>query len=191
MGAGPVAPERRVTDLLRRWSAGEEAAFEEAVALVYDDLHRIARRRMAAERPGHTLQPTALVNEAIARLMGWEGYTFADRAHFVRAACQAMRRVLADHARKRAQAVQAEVSLAEGDVEVPGETGASVVSAAALSQALDRLAAEDAKTAEVATLRLFADFTLQQVAEATGLTVPTVHRKWVYAKAYLRKALLE
>ncbi|MCC6128823.1 MAG: sigma-70 family RNA polymerase sigma factor [Acidobacteria bacterium] len=191
MGAGPVAPERRVTDLLRRWSAGEEAAFEEAVALVYDDLHRIARRRMAAERPGHTLQPTALVNEAIARLMGWEGYTFADRAHFVRAACQAMRRVLADHARKRAQAVQAEVSLAEGDVEVPGETGASVVSAAALSQALDRLAAEDAKTAEVATLRLFADFTLQQVAEATGMTVPTVHRKWVYAKAYLRKALLE
>lgn len=191
MGAGPVAPERRVTDLLRRWSAGEDAAFEEAVGLVYEDLYRIARRRMAAERRGHTLQPTALVNEAIARLMGWEGYTFADRAHFVRAACLAMRRVLADHARKRAQAVQAEVSLAEGDVEVPGETGASVVSAVALSQALDRLAAEDAKTAEVATLRLFADFTLQQVAEATGMTVPTVHRKWVYAKAYLRKALLE
>ena len=65
------------------------------------------------------------------------------------------------------------------------------MSAVALSQALDRLAAEDAKTAEVATLRLFADFTLQQVAEATGMTVPTVHRKWVYAKAYLRKALLE
>lgn len=191
MDAGPVAPQRRVTDLLRRWSAGEEAAFEEAVGLVYEDLYRIARRRMAGERRGHTLQPTALVNEAIARLMGWEGYTFADRAHFVRAACQAMRRVLADHARKRAQAVQAEVSLAEGDVEVPGETGASVVSAAALSQALDRLAAEDAKTAEVATLRLFADFTLQQVADATGMTVPTVHRKWVYAKAYLRKALLE
>ncbi len=189
MGAGPIAPQRRVTDLLRRWSAGEETAFEEAVSLVYEDLYRIARRKMAAERPGHTLQPTALVNEAIAKMMGWDGYTFADRGHFLRAACLAMRRILTDYARKRAQAVQAEVSLAEGDVEVPGETGASVVSAVALSQALDRLAAEDAKAAEVATLRLFADLTLQQIAEVIGTTVPTAHRKWVYAKAFLRKEL--
>ncbi|MHB1046740.1 MAG: ECF-type sigma factor [Thermoanaerobaculia bacterium] len=178
-----------MTELLRRWSCGDENAFEEAVSLVYEDLYRIARRKMANERPGHTLQPTALVNEAIAQMMGWNGYTFADRGHFLRAACLAMRRVLTDYARKRAQAVQAEVSLAEGDVEVPGETGASVVSAVALSQALDRLAAEDAKTAEVATLRLFADLTLQQVAEVTGTTVPTAHRKWVYAKAFLRKEL--
>ena len=189
MDAGPAIPQRRVTDLLRRWSAGEETAFEEAVSLVYADLHRIARRKMVNERPGHTLQPTALVNEAIAEMMRWDGYTFADRAHFLRAACLAMRRILADYARKRAQAVQAEVSLAEGDVEVPGETGASIVSAVALSQALDRLGVEDPTTAEVATLRLFADLTLQQVAELTGTTVPTAHRKWVYAKAFLRKEL--
>ena len=189
MGVGPVAPQQRVTELLRRWSSGDEIAFEEAVSLVYEDLYRIARRKMANERPGHTLQPTALVNEAIARIMSWDGYTYADRTHFIRAACFAMRRVLVDYARKRARAVQAEVSLAEGDVEIPGETGASVVSAAALSEALDRLAAEDPKTAEIATLRLFADLTLQQIAEATGTTVPTVHRKWVYAKAFLRKEL--
>ncbi|MBK6407884.1 MAG: sigma-70 family RNA polymerase sigma factor [Holophagales bacterium] len=189
MGVGPVAPKQRVTELLRRWSTGDETAFEEAVSLVYEDLYRIARRKMANERPGHTLQPTALVNEAIAQMMGWNGYTFADRGHFLRAACLAMRRVLIDYARKRAQAVQAEVSLAEGDVEIPGETGASVVSAIALSQALDHLAAEDPKTAEVASLRLFADLTLQQIAEVTETTVPTVHRKWVYAKAFLRKEL--
>ena len=189
MDAGPAIPQSRVTDLLRRWSAGDETAFEEAVSLVYVDLHRIARRKMANERPGHTLQPTALVNEAIAEMMRWDGYTYADRGHFLRAACHAMRRILADYARKRAQAIQAEVSLAEGDVEVPGETGASIVSAVALSQALDRLGAEDPKTAEVATLRLFADLTLQQVAELTGTTVPTAHRKWVYAKAFLRKEL--
>ncbi len=189
MGVGPVAPQQRVTELLRRWSTGDETAFEEAVSLVYEDLYRIARRKMANERPGHTLQPTALVNEAIAGIMSWDGYAYADRAHFLRAACFAMRRVLVDYARKRARAVQAEVSLAEGDVEIPGETGASVVSAAALSQALDRLAAEDPKTAEVATLRLFADLTLQQIAEVTETTVPTVHRKWVYAKAFLRKEL--
>lgn len=189
MGDGLVAPQQRVTELLRRWRAGDESAFEEAVSLVYEDLRRIARRRMANERRGHTLQPTALVNEAIARIMGWPGYTLADRAHLIRAACFAMRRVLIDYARKRAQAVQAEVSLAEGDVEIPGETGASVVSAIALSQALDHLAAEDPKASEVATLRLFAELTLQEIAEVTGSTVPTVHRKWVYAKAFLRKEL--
>lgn len=189
MGAGPVAPQRRVTELLRRWSAGDESAFEEAIPLVYDDLYRIARRKMANERPGHTLQPTALVNEAVAAMMQWQGYTFADRAHFLRAACLAMRRVLTDYARRRAQAVQAEVSLAEGDVDVPGGDGTTTVSAVALSQALDRLATEDAKTAEIASLRLFADLTLEQVAEVTGTTVPTAHRRWVYAKAFLRKEL--
>ena len=189
MGVGPVAPQQRVTELLRRWSAGDEGAFEEAVSLVYEDLRRIARRKMAAERRGHTLQPTALVNEAIARVMKWDGYTLADRAHFIRAVCLAMRRVLVDYARKRAQAVQAEVSLAEGEVEIPGESGASVVSAAALSQALDHLAAEDPKASEVATLRLFAELTLEEIAEVTGGTVSTVHRKWVYSKAFLRKEL--
>ena len=121
MGVGPVAPQQRVTELLRRWSTGDETAFEEAVSLVYEDLHRTARRKMANERPGHTLQPTALVNEAIAGIMSWDGYAYADRAHFLRAACFAMRRVLVDYARKRARTVQAEVSLAEGDVEIPGE----------------------------------------------------------------------
>lgn len=189
MGAGPDAPRRRVTDLLRRWGAGDESALEEAIPLVYDDLHRIARRKMANERPGHTLQPTALLNEAIAAMMQWQGYTYADRAHFLRAACLAMRRVLTDHARRRAQGIQAEVSLAEGDVDVPGSDGTTTVSAVALSQALDRLAAEDTKTAEIATLRVFADLTLQQVAEVTGTTVPTAHRRWVYAKAFLRREL--
>jgi RNA polymerase sigma factor (TIGR02999 family) len=189
MGANQAAPEIRVTDLLRRWRAGDEAAFEAAIGLVYEDLRRIARRRMARERRGHTLQPTALVHEAVSKMMAWPDVTFADRAHFIRAACMAMQRVLVDHARRRARNVQADASLAEGSVEVPGETGADIASAAALSQALDRLAEEDPKTAEVARLRLFAELTLEEVSEITKISVATVQRKWIYARAILRKVL--
>ncbi len=189
MDASHVGSQPRITDLLRRWSAGDRLAFDEAVTLAYEDLYRIARRKMANERRGHTLQPTALVNEAIAEMMRWEGFTFSDRAHFLRAACLAMRRILTDYARRRAQTVHADASLEDGDVEVAGETGASVVSSIALSQVLERLAAEDAVTAEVATLRLFADLTLEQIADISKVSVPTAHRKWVYAKAHIRKEL--
>ena len=178
----------RVTDLLRRWAGGDEAAFEEAIPLVYDELYRIARAKMARERAGHTLQPTALVNEAVAALMQWQGHTFTDRQHFLRAACLAMRRVLTDYARTRARAVQAEVSLS-GDIEIPGRSEASIVSAVALSAALDHLAAEDAKAAEIASLRLFADLTLKEIAEMTGTTLPSAHRKWVYAKVVIQREL--
>ncbi|MEO6327210.1 MAG: ECF-type sigma factor [Thermoanaerobaculia bacterium] len=184
-----VGAQPRVTDLLRRWADGEHVAFEEALPLVYDELYRIARIKMARERAGHTLQPTALVNEAVAALMQWQGYVFTDRQHFLRAACLAMRRILVDYARTRAQDVQAEVSLSEDDVEVPGQTEASVVSAVALSAALDHLAAEDPKAAEIAGLRLFADLPLREIAELTAMPLPTVHRRWVYAKAMIQKEL--
>lgn len=183
-----VDAAHRVTDLLRRWAGGDQAAFEEAIPLVYDELYRIARAKMARERAGHTLQPTGLVNEAVAALMRWQGHTFTDRQHFLRAACLAMRRVLTEYARTRAQAVQAEVSLSE-DVDVPGQTAASIVSAVALSAALDHLAAEDAKAAEIAGLRLFADLTLKEISEMTGTPLPTAHRRWVYAKAVIQREL--
>lgn len=184
-----VDAAHRVTDLLRRWAEGDHAAFEEAIPLVYEELRRIARRKMASERAGHTLQPTALVNEAVAALMRWDGYVFEDRQHFLRAACLVMRRVLADYARRRAQAVTAEVSLSQDDVDVVGQTESTVVSAVALSEALDHLAGEDAHAAEIAGLRLFSDLTLQQVAELTGTTLPTAHRRWVYAKAFIQREL--
>jgi RNA polymerase sigma factor (TIGR02999 family) len=183
-----VDAAHRVTDLLRRWAGGDQAAFEEALPLVYDELYRIARAKLAHERVGHTLQPTALVNETVAALMQWQGHAFTDRQHFVRAACLAMRRILTEYARTRAQAVQAEVSLSE-DVDVPGQTAASIVSAVALSVALDHLAAEDAKAAEIAGLRLFADLTLQEIADMTGAKVSTVHRRWIYAKAVIHREL--
>jgi RNA polymerase sigma factor (TIGR02999 family) len=183
-----VDAAHRVTNLLRRWAGGDDAAFEEAMPLVYDELYRIARAKMARERASHTLQPTALVNEAVAALMQWQGHTFSDRQHFLRAACLAMRRVLTEYARTRAQAVQAEVSLS-GGIDVPGQTAASIVSAVALSAAIDHLAAEDAKAAEIAGLRLFADLPLREIAELTGMALPTVHRRWVYAKAVIQREL--
>ncbi|MCG3193051.1 MAG: hypothetical protein DIJKHBIC_02300 [Thermoanaerobaculia bacterium] len=186
--AEPLDAAHRVTDLLRRWAAGDAAAFEEALPLVYDELYRIARAKMSRERVGHTLQPTALVNEAVAALMQWQGHAFTDRQHFLRAACLAMRRVLTEYARSRAQAVPAAVSLSS-DIDVPGQTAASVVSAVALSVALDHLAAEDAKAAEIAGLRLFADLTLQEIADMTGMTLSTAHRRWIYAKALIQREL--
>ncbi|MEO6325126.1 MAG: ECF-type sigma factor [Thermoanaerobaculia bacterium] len=184
-----VDTAHRVTGLLRRWAGGDEAAFEEALPLVYDELYRIARAKMARERPGHTLQPTALVNEAVASLMQWQGHAFTDRQHFLRAACLAMRRILTDYARTRAQDIQAEVSLSQDHVEVPGQTAASVVSAVALSAALDHLAAEDPKAAEIAGLRLFADLSLKEISAMTGTPPSTAHRRWVYAKAVIQREL--
>ncbi len=188
MPSPPPAGPGRITALLRRWSAGDHAALDEVLPLVYDELHRIARLKMSRERGSHTLQPTALLNEAMASLMRWDGHAFTDRQHFFRAACLAMRRVLTDHARSRARTLQAEISLSEG-IDAAGRQDESVVSAVALSRALDRLAAEDPKAAEIAGLRLFADLTLKEIAEVTGMPLPTAHRRWVYAKALIQREL--
>jgi RNA polymerase sigma factor (TIGR02999 family) len=153
---------------------------------VYGELRRIAAARMAGERAGHTLDATALVHEAYLRLAGSPG--FADRAHFLRAAAEAMRRILVDHARRRSSAKRGggrRFELAEADrMALPDPE-----TLLAIDEALGALAAEDPDAAELARLRLFAGLSVDEAAEALGVSRATGFRDWAYARAYLTAAL--
>ena len=189
-----------VTLILRAIDRGDAAAAASLLPHVYDELRRLAARHLADERPGHTLQPTALVHEAYVRLVGhqpaarWDG-----RGHFFAAAAEAMRRILVDGARrKRAvrhgggrQRVPLDDALA-GAAAAPVPAVASPADAdelIALSEAMDRLAAEDPAKAELVKLHYFAGLTLAEAGEVLGLSRATAYRHWTYARAWLRDAV--
>lgn len=174
----------RVTALLAQGESGEPMLLE----LVYDELRGLAQGQMRRERPDHTLQATALVNEACLRLLGTE-QKFQSRRHFFGSAVEAMRRVLVDHSR-RAKADKrggdwARVTLGAAEAEV--ELGPDEL--LALEEALDALESQDPQAAEVTRLRFYAGLSVQDAAEVLGVTVRTVHRKWVYARARLMELL--
>ena len=175
--------ERDVGVLLREVNAGDEGAFEALVTVVYGELRRMAGSLMRSQAAGHTLQPTALVNEAYLRLVQgetqWEG-----RAHFFGAAARAMRQVLIAHARSRAAQKRDggdRVTFHEIDVAAP-DPGLDVL---ALDQALTALAAVDQRFTRVMELRYFAGCSLPEIAELTGRSLATVKRDWAYARAWL------
>ncbi len=178
----------QVTRLLEAWRNGEPAAARKLMPLVYDALRRIARRQMARERDGHTLQTTALVNEAYLRVVNqkveWEG-----RVHFFAVAAQLMRRLLVDHARRRERmkrgGSQERVSLDDTELGTSGQ-GIDVL---ALHQALRRLASFDPRKSEVVELRYFGGLTVEEIAQVLGLAPITVKREWAKAKAWLYDAL--
>ena len=176
-----------VTQLLREGAP----AGDRLMPLIYDELRVIARRRMGAERPDHTLQATALVNEAYLKLVGQEKLEWQSRRHFYGAASEAMRRILIDHARK------AKSQKRGGDVQhvTLGAPEAPMVvdpdRLLALDDALEKLAAEDAEAAEVTRLRFFAGLSVQETAEAVGISERTAARKWTYARARLTELLSE
>jgi RNA polymerase sigma factor (TIGR02999 family) len=158
-------------------------------------LHGIAARHMRGERPGHTLQPTALVHEAFLRLVGGDA-SFDDRAHFLRAASRVMRRVLVDHARARDAAKRGaggglRVTLDESIAASAGHDGDDdrVVELLALDDALARLAAAEPRWAQVVELRVFGGLEVTEVARALGVSTPTVKRDWAFAKAWLAREL--
>jgi RNA polymerase sigma factor (TIGR02999 family) len=158
--------------------------------LVYDELRRLAAARLAAEPSGHTLQPTALVHEAYLRLVGpADAARWDSRGHFFAAAAEAMRRILVDHARRKAAARHggglARLEL-EPDLAAAREPREDLL---ALDEALDRLAVEDPLKAEVVKLRYFAGLTLPETAAALGLSERTAGRHWAYARAWLRRAV--
>ena len=169
----------------------EAGAQDRLLALVYDELRQLAERRMGGERAGHTLQATALVHEAWMRLAGTERMDWSSRRHFFGAAAEAMRRVLVDHARKVRSAKRggdrARLSLSLADVEVDEQPERLL----ALDEALDRLAAEDERAAEVARLRWFAGLDVKEVAAALDVSERTVMREWAFAKARLSELLGE
>jgi RNA polymerase sigma factor (TIGR02999 family) len=176
-----------VTRLLEAANRGDKQAAAELLPLVYTELRRLAAARMAREKPGHTLDATALVHEAYIRLVG--DSQFEGRGHFLAAAAEAMRRVLVEFARKKLAekrgggATRFEVSEADRVVIPDPDT------LLAVDEALAKLEAEDAAAAGVARLRLFAGLTADEAAEALGVSRATAFRDWAFARAWLTAAL--
>jgi RNA polymerase sigma-70 factor, ECF subfamily len=180
-----TAPPQAVTELLRAWSDGDAAALDRLVPLVDAELRRVARARMSRERRGHTLQTTALVNEAFLRLVDAQSVRWHDRAHFLGIAARLMRRVLVDYARsrgyqKRGGGVQ-HVTLTEAAAVAPTRS----VDVIALDRALDRLSAVDDRKARVVEMRFFGGLTVEEAAQALRVSTDTIKRDWRLAKLWL------
>jgi RNA polymerase sigma factor (TIGR02999 family) len=177
------------TQLLLSWSAGNHEALDQMLPLVYDELHRLASNYLRDERADHTLQPTALVHEAYLRLINQRSVDWRNRAQFLGVAASMMRRILVNHARDRAAAKRdgnrERISLSL--VEVP--SGGPDLDLVALDDALQRLTALDARKARVVELRFFGGLTMDEVAEAMGISLATVEREWSFARAWLYDAI--
>jgi RNA polymerase sigma factor (TIGR02999 family) len=180
-----------VTRILTAIDQGDRNAAAELLPLVYEELRRLANVRMAGERPGHTLQPTALVHEAWMRLTGSTQQSWQNRAHFFAAAAEAMRRILVDHARKKKSAKRGgDMPHAEFDEAVFVLT-APADELLAVHEALDRLAAADKAAAELVKLRYFIGLTMEEAAAAMGLPKRTAESIWTSARAWLHRAIRE
>lgn len=182
--------EPAITALLRAWSAGDASALEQLTPILHAELKRIAKRKMAGERKGHTLQTTALVNEAFLRLVDTQGLTWKDRAHFFALSAQIMRRILVDHAlargaQKRGGAA-VRVPLDEALVNGLPRRGHDLV---VLDEALQALAAFDARKAHVVELRFFGGLSVDETAAVLGVSVQTIHRDWSLAKSWLAREI--
>jgi RNA polymerase sigma factor (TIGR02999 family) len=181
---------RPITGLLQAWTAGDQSALADLVPIVHDELRRLARRHMRRERPDHTLQTSALINEAYLRLRGVHRVRWRDRAHFFAMAARLMRRVLIDHARgrrylKRGGALPA-IPLDEVADVAPDEPGRDLV---ALDAALSQLEALDSRKSRVVELRFFGGLTVEETADALKVSPETVMRDWRMAKAWLLRQL--
>jgi RNA polymerase sigma factor (TIGR02999 family) len=179
----------QVTELLRAWSDGDPSALDRLVPLVEGELRRLARAYMRRERKDHTLQATALINEAFVRLVDARGLAWQDRAHFIGISARLMRRVLVDHARARGYAKRG------GGVERVTLDGAALASSAPvvdlvdLDRALEALAATDARKMRVVELRYFGGLTVEETAEVLHVSTDTIHRDWRLARLWLRREL--
>jgi RNA polymerase sigma factor (TIGR02999 family) len=178
-----------VTRLLQQWGKGDGDALDELMPLVYDELHRMAHRQMARERGGHTLQATALVNEAYLRLKDRDGGRFHSRAQFFAVAAHMMRQILVDYARRRSRAKRGSgaerVTLDEAML-VTHDKADEVL---ALDDALQKLEQFDKRKSDVAVMRFFAGLSVEETAEALAVSVETVTRDWRLARAWLRNEL--
>ena len=185
----PPIPSSRPTELLVAWGRGEPRAFDELVPLVQDELRRIAKRYMARERPDHTLQATALVNEAYLRLIDLKRIRWQDRAHFFAMSARVMRRILVDFARARHNEKRGgrapRITLDESLL-VSKDAGPDLV---ALDDALVALAAAHPRKAEVVELRFFGGLSLEETGEALRVSVDTVKCDWRFAKLWLLREL--
>jgi RNA polymerase sigma factor (TIGR02999 family) len=178
-----------ITHLLKEWSDGDRRALDRLTPLVYEELHHQAARYLRRERPGHTLQTTALINEAYLRLIDAKDVHWRSRAHFLAIAANLMRRVLVDHARRRDAEKRGgshiRLTLDEA-LAIATETDVDLL---AIDEALDRLAAIDPQQARVVELRFFSGLTVEETAAALGVSPKTVKRDWSVARAWLRREI--
>jgi RNA polymerase sigma factor (TIGR02999 family) len=197
--------QQPVTQLLAQWRDGDERAFAQLSALMYEELRELAQRHLRRERSNHTMQKTALVNEAFMRLVGQQAVDWQSRAHFIGLASKLMRRVLVDYARarladKRGGGVGV-LSLDEMAAPEPDEAPDTTPTAlqhldahtqeevSAIDQALQRLEQIDPRQAQIVEMRYFGGLTVEQTAEAIGMSEATVKREWTLARAWLRREL--
>jgi len=180
-----------VTRLLKAWTAGDEQALEKLTPLVYRELHQIARRCMAGQRPGHPLQTTELVNEAYLRLVNCGQMNWQHRAHFFAMSAQLMRRILVDMARSRGYQKRGAGVLPISLDEAPSVCDQQDRSLVALDDALKELAAVDQRKSKVVELRYFGGLSIKETAEALSVSVETVVRDWRLAKIWLLRELSE
>lgn len=178
-----------VTQLLAAWHAGDRDALDRMVPLVYDELHRLASRYLSRERAGHTLTPTALVNEAYLRLVDQRNADWRNRAQFLGLAASMMRRILSNYARDRAAAKRDAGSERVSLSLVESPSGAPVVDLIALEDALALLTTLDERKAKVVELRFYGGLTMEEVAEVIGVSRATVEREWAFARAWLFDAI--
>ena len=186
----PPGKEPGITDLLIAWSDGRGDALEELMALVYEDLRRVAASFMRREAAGHALQPTALVHETYVRLIDQKQVKWRNRAHFFGVAAGMMRRILVDHARRRRAGKRGgdweRVTLEEHEI---AAEAAREIDVLALHESLERLAAFDQQQERIVELRYFGGLTIEEAAEVLGISPATVVREWTIAKAWLRADL--
>jgi RNA polymerase sigma-70 factor, ECF subfamily len=178
-----------VSQLLQRWSDGDSQALDSLVPVVYQELRRLAHHYMKREREGHTLQTTAVVNEAYMRLVNYKRMHWRNRVHFFAVAAQVMRRILVEHARSRNYAKRGagaqKISLDDVAV-ISNDRSAEVI---AVDDALTELASWDARKCRIVELRFFGGLTIEETAEALNVSSTTVEREWRSAKAWLHRAI--
>lgn len=187
--ASMTPSSNNVTQMLHDWSKGDQKILDRLIPIVYEELRRQATRYLRRERPGHTLQTTALIHEAYIRLIDQKSVRWQNRAHFFAISAQLMRRILVDHARSRQAAKRG-----GSDIKLPLEEAMIVsqgreVNLVALDEALERLAVIDPQQSRVVELRFFSGLSVEETAEVLGVSPRTITRDWNVAKAWLRREI--
>lgn len=180
-----------VTQLLQALNQGDEGAVDALMPMLYDEIRRLAIAKLSRESPGHTLQATALVNEAYLRLVGNKDQKWKSRGHFLSAAAEAMRRILIENARRKKSLKRGGDRKREvlDDVVIVNEQGVEIEDLLSLNDALEKLEAKDPKVAALVKLRFFAGLTGRQAGEALGISHNTADAYWAYARGWLRLAI--
>ena len=181
--------DSKITLRLQQWRDGHAEALDDMVPYIYEELHQLAKRALRRERPEHTLQPTALVNEVYLRLAGKSIPNLVSRHHFYSLAARLMRQILVDHARRHLSSKRGQKSVHISLADALEYSAASAAEFTALDQALERLAKIDERKAQIVELRFFAGLTVEETAEVIGISVVSVYRSLAFATAFLAEQL--